>query len=188
VPIADPSSSASGVAWWLQFSFAVPVAATVLGWIVLARQNDLRVRRQEIRELIEELRTRCDRAVDAADIYWNTSAKAAERASAAIKLKAAFPGIIRIITSARAAGLAFEAWDLVVEMRQAATGGNFDEKGRRPRAADRERILDISLAAEEVIAAVDAVYFQQFPTRRTRSWLVFLPAIAALGLSRDTRS
>ena len=180
------ASQSTGVAWWLQFSFLLPVAATVLGWIVVSRQNDVRVRRQEIRDFIDELRERCDNAVQAADTYWNTKADAAERASAAIKLKAAFPGMTRILKSAAAAGLQFEDWALVVEIRQAATGGTFDQKGRRPRAMDRERILDTALAVEDLIAAVDDAYFRQFPTASRGPWWRFVPLIGAFALNKDT--
>lgn len=173
-------------ATWLQFSFLIPVAATVIGWLVVSRQNDIRTRRQEIRAIIDELRSRCERAVEAADAYWNTHATAAGRASAAIKLKAAFPGMTRILRSAIAAGLDFHEWDLLVNLRQAATGGDFDKKGRRARAADRERILDTSLAAEDLIEAVDAAYFEQFPVLRKRRWIAFVPGFLALSASKDT--
>lgn len=180
-----PSSGAES-ATWLQLSFLVPVAATVIGWIVVARQADVRARRQEIRDIIDELRERCDRAVDAADIYWSRGKDAGERTSAAIRLKASFPGISRILNSAVAAGLEFEKWSLLVEMRQAATGGDFDRKAGRPRASDRDKILDTSLAAEDLIEAVDGAYFAQFPIKRKRSWMSLFPTMLVFSATRDT--
>lgn len=164
----------------------MPVVATVAGWLVVSRQHDLRARRQEIRSLIDELRERCDRAVEAADVYWNTSTTAAERKSAAVKLKAGFPAVTRILNSISAAGLAFEGWEFVVQMRQAATGEEFERKGRRPRSADQEKVLDMSLAAEDLMGAVDQAYFGQFPIRNQRRWFPFLAPFATLSLTHDS--
>ena len=178
------AAGAASALSFLQFAFLIPVIFTVIGWIVVSNQNDRRVRRQEIRDQVKELRERCDSAVEAAGIYW-CSGVGVERGAAAIKLKAAFPALTRILRTMNAAGLPFDRWDLLADFRQAATGADFEVKGRRRRPSDQEKVLDAARAADDLVETVDDAYFTKFPTRGQRRWLPSMALVSVFGLSGD---
>lgn len=175
----------AGAADYLQFSFLVPVGATIAGWFVVARQTDRREFRKEVREQIKELRASTDEVRDRATEYW-LRADPKSASVAAVSLKAELKRMARLAQAIASAGLDFQVADRVADVRRLATGGDFETKNRKRNAADdADRITDIVGALEDLLTAVDAAFYTIFKAPRSSKLWRWLPLGGALLLTRD---
>ncbi len=173
-------ASSSG---YLQYSFVLPAALTVLGWFIVARQADRRDYRKEVREHIGDLHEVAGVVRVGATEYWlNSTPKTA--AGAAVSLKAEVKRLSRQVTALTAAGLHFEGATLMGEVRKAATGGDFEKAGRKHSPDDVERVTDLIGALEDLLLAVDAAFYAKFkPMTRLRLWR-YVPLLGTFALTR----
>lgn len=81
-------------------------------------------------------------------------------------------------------GLEIETDSLLVAIRQSATGGPFEQKGRKRTAADKARMTDLIGDVDALIAHAEAAFYQQFSLRQ-RHWTRFLPAALFLAVTKD---
>ena len=166
----------------VQFSFVFTAIITVLGWFIVAGQTDRREFRKEVRELVRELRDRLERINQHAAAYWLGTGSTA--ATAAVSLKAGFLSLSRQIRTLENVGFKLDP-GLLAAVRTTATGGDFEKKGRRRVAADKERLVDVASAIEELLLVVDQSFYDMFPPIRSNRIWRFLPLAAALGIGSD---
>lgn len=169
---------------YLQYSFLVPAAITVAGWIVVARQTDRREYRKEVRDQLKDLRTSIDEVRSKVTGYW-LEPDVKKAAAAAIALKSELKRLSRLTRTLASAGLDYDHATLVAEVRSLATGGEFESKKRSKTADDAGRIEDVAGALEELLTAVDVAFYAEFkPARASGLWRWF-PLLGALLLTKD---
>lgn len=148
----------------------------------MARQADRREFRKEVREQIKDLRSTSDQVREKAAEYWLRSNKNTAPA-AAVSLKAELQRLARFANALATAGLAFEGARLLRDVRELATGGDFETKNRvRQMAADSERVSDITGAIEDLLASVDEAFYREFGMVKSRKWWRWVPLVGALSL------
>lgn len=169
----------------LQLAFLIPVVITIVGWFVVARQADRREFRKEVREQIKDLRAACDSVREKAAEYWLKSTKTTA-AAAAVALKAELKRLARFSAALAAAGLQFESARLLADVRELATGGDFEARDRkRDSDADSERVSDLTGVIEDLLTAVDTAFYEEFGQVKSRRWARWVPIGAPLFLSSD---
>lgn len=170
---------------WLQYAFVVPAALTVAGWFVVAGQADRREQRKDIREILDDLRSRGGELIDHATGYWLCPDSEDDR-RLATELKADLQAIARLIREAERAGLKFEQTSLMGDLRRAATAGNFEVKNRARTDADVDRPTETIAAYETLDEALRSSFYDQFrQASRWRILRVLLFPFVLFGLHDD---
>ncbi|HEX8412339.1 MAG TPA: hypothetical protein VF637_00430, partial [Sphingomicrobium sp.] len=118
-----------------------------------------------------------------ATAYWLASnLKAA--APDAVALKAEVKRLGRHVRTLVSAGLKFDGAERMADIRQFATGGDFESANRRKSAADSDRLSDLAGVLEDLLSDVDTAFYAEFHPQRSRGWTRWLPLSAFL-LVRD---
>ncbi len=141
----------------------IPFGLTIVGWVLLSRQADRRERRKDIRDLINDVRDRLFQIEQRTAEYAHTKQSDTKVTVLAAQIKADIQAIPQLINGVIKAGLPFKRWDLLGELRQAATGGDFDTKDRK--VGDSNRMTLVGIAATNLSVALDDVYFDAFPIK-----------------------
>lgn len=102
---------------------------------------------------VEAIREKVWELADAAETYWCLEGKAEARTQLATKIKQSGVRVAAELSEANAEFTMFQftKWRSVTQLRQAATDGRFEGKGREP---EPERGKRIRLAAEALVAEV----------------------------------
>lgn len=168
-----------------QFSFIFTALVSVIGWFVVGYLADRRELRKEARENINELKSRAQAVRDASKKYWIDSS-GTEAAPAACILKADVTSLSRQVLVLDRIGLQVDDM-LMVAVRQSATGGDFEQKGRRRKKADIDRLSDTYGAVEDLLSAIDISFHARFSrAKRSNIWRK-IPVISVLLLAADSR-
>lgn len=186
---AGSANEVTGVGFYLQFTFLLPLFLTIVGWIVVAYQGDLRERRRDIREHIGDARAQCSKIAESAAVYWITFSDRTNRAVAAIELKAEIESLGRTLRVLVEAGLDFDRWDYLSDLRQAATGADFEVKGRKRRDADREKLPEIRAISDDLLAELQQSFYRQNPIHnplRMLRWVAI--GVVVLGIIADSHA
>ncbi len=182
------AETVTGMASVAQYAFLISAFLTIIGWFVVANQNDKRERRRDIKEHISELRQRCINIRLHSTEYW-LGATGTSRKLSAENLKAEINSLSRLSNTVATAGLKFESGELVANVRSIATGGKFEVKGRRRSIEDEIRVSDVGIAIEDFLGAIEESYYAQFPIQKPKKWLaVFLPIGAIFTFSSDSQT
>jgi hypothetical protein len=115
--------------------------------------------------------------------YWILGEPPDSQATA-IALRSDVQHLARVAQSLRTAGLEFDQPALVSDVRKAATGGDFDKKGRQRSDADTDRVADLIGGLEELTLAIDIAFYEKFRPPRAVDWLkvLFLIVVILLAL------
>lgn len=149
-----------------QFSFIITSLVTVVGWFFVASMADRREFRKEVREHIKDLRSKCDSVRELTAKYWVESDGKSAAANAAA-LKAAINSLFRQVRILAEVGLSVDD-SLLVAIRQSATGGDFEKKGRRKTGADSLRLLDAGQSLDDLAEAIDKAFYNRFKPVKPR--------------------
>ena len=166
----------------LQYSFVLTAAVTVVGWFIVAGQADRRERRKEVRENLIELRRRVEAVKDSAFSYWLGEGQAATIAS--ITLKSDVLGLSHQAISITKLGIPLDV-NLLIDIRKAATGGDFDKRGRRKTKADQLRLQELVGALEGLLIAANESFYRSFHKKIRMPW-IFIPLLSFFGTAKDT--
>jgi hypothetical protein len=172
-----------GLQTFAQFSFLFTALVTVFGWYYVAKQADRREFRKETREHVKALQERGQKVLQSATDYW-LSSKVTIAGPAAVALKADVLSLARQVRTINAVGFEIDS-SLTAAIRTAATGGDFEKKGRRTSAKDSDRLVDVANAIEDLMLAVDEAFYARFPPMQERRGLKWLPFIGVGLLSSD---
>lgn len=177
-----PASSPTATSL-IQFSFVFTSLVTVIGWFVVGYLADRRDIRKEVRENITELKSRAQSVRDWSKKYWvETAGK--EAAAAACTLKAEIDSLSRQLRVLQRFDFQIDEM-LIVYVRQSATGGDFERKGRRRSERDIGTLTDVHGAIEDLLSAIDLTFHEKFRRKRSRGWTK-LPFISILFLASDS--
>jgi len=172
-----------GATTLVQFSFIFTATVTVVGWFVVAAMTDRREFRKEVREYVKDAKASCEAVRIAAHDYWLISDKKSSAASAVV-LKAEVGNLARQIQIIGTLGLQISP-ACVANVRQCATGGDFEKADRKRTGADQERMADVAGSLQDLITDIDVAFYSKFRPRSDRSWLRFVPLIGLLATAKD---
>ncbi|MGE4431880.1 MAG: hypothetical protein AB7E05_14185 [Sphingobium sp.] len=164
-------------------AFLIPTIVTVLGWFVVSGMTGRREFRKEVREHIKDMRARCDTVRASAKEYW-LEASAQTSAAAATSLKSDLARLSRQLQVLQFVGLEIDG-RLMAEIRMSATGDDFEKKGRRRKASDYDRLLDINGAIDDLQSSVDELFYQRFRPSKANRLIYFLPLGLSTALDSD---
>lgn len=168
----------------LQYTFVVPATATVVGWFVVARQTDRREFRKEVRDHLKELKESIEQVRQRSAAYW-LEGDLQKASIAAIGLKSEEQRLGRITRTLVACGLDFDDAARRSEIRQFATGGDFESKSRVRSEADEDRLKDIAGCLEDLLSEVEVSFYRKFKHPRPARWIKWVPFVALLFLTDD---
>ncbi|MCW2361638.1 MULTISPECIES: hypothetical protein [Sphingobium] len=176
----------SGVVDLPALGFVVTSIVTVVGWFTVAKMTDARDFRKEVRELVSDCRGNILDVIQSARDYWLGNV-ADDRASHAVSLKANLLALSRQLELLEHVGLAVDT-GLLVAVRQAATSGDFEKKGRRKSAADTVRIGELAYCAQDLMSAINlAFYYKYPPPSKSSRWLRWIPFGGIFLMPSDSR-
>ena len=129
--------------------YAASVACAIGGFLAATWQE----RGKRLDGKVEAIREKVWELADAAETYWCLEGKAEARTQLATKIKQSGVRVAAELSEANAEFTMFQftKWRSVTQLRQAATDGRFEGKGREP---EPERGKRIRLAAEALVAEV----------------------------------
>ena len=167
----------------IQFSFVFTSLVTVIGWFVVGYLADRRDLRKEVRENIAELKLRAQSVRDWSNKYWvETTGK--DAAAAACTLKAEIDSLSRQLRVLQRFDFQIDEM-LIVYVRQSATGGDFERKGRRRSERDIGTLTDVHGAIEDLLSEIDIAFHDKFRRKRASIWAK-LPVIGIFFLASDS--
>lgn len=156
---------------------------TIAGWFVVAWMTDRREFRKEVREYVKDAKTTSEAVRKAAHDYWLISDKRTEGASA-VTLKAEVGNLARHMQILATLGLSVPSGTMA-EVRQAATGGEFEKKGRKRTPEDQQRMADVAGNLQDLVSAIDMAFYQRFQPNVRYRWLRYIPLLGLLVIAHD---
>jgi hypothetical protein len=167
------------------YSFIITALVTVVGWFIVAKMADARDFRKEVREMVNETKGRAQEVLHAGRRYWlGTEPKS--RGTFAVALKSDIMGLATQIRMLEKFGLFIDP-NLVADVRRSATGGDFEQKSRRRKAADEVRMIELAGAIQDLSFAIDHAFYESFRPVKHRGWRPWFAILGLVGLSRDTQ-
>lgn len=169
------------------YSLIIPAAITVAGWFYVGRAADEREFRKELRERLQAVRECVEDVQKSACDYWIDGALA-DAPACAIRLKSNIKRLSMQVSILNIAGLDYDGSDTVGLIRQAATGGSFEQKGRRKNAKiDAERVAEAVSLLEELLQNIELAFYRRFPpVIRKRDFRKLASGFGFLALSSDS--
>lgn len=167
----------------LKFSFVVTAIVTIVGWFVVASMTDRREFRKEVREYVKDAKATCEAVQASAHDYWLICDKKSAGASAVV-LKAEVGNLARHLQILATLGVATPS-EMMADVRRAATGGEFEKKGRVRTPVDQDRMAELAGSIQDLISSIDMAFYQRFKPRTQRQWSRFIPIVGLLFISRD---
>jgi hypothetical protein len=143
----------------------LPLALTMVGWIIVSRQHDRRERRKEIRDLIKLIELRVDEVLKNATEYYTLDGDDPKCQAIASKIRYGINGIDPLQKRLRVAGLDAKISDELVVFRQAVTGGSFDSSARKKNDSYGSIMAEAAAAGFQLVGKLEEKYFAAFPTK-----------------------
>lgn len=133
----------------------------MIGWKVVSTQTDRRERRKDIRDQITTLNECLGRVSTHLEQYVGTKPRDPGTTALEARIVSEIQLLDMLVGVLVRAGLPFRDYELIVKLRQAATGGDFGTKSRK--VGDAERLLGTAAAAADLIDRIETIYFDTFP-------------------------
>lgn len=149
----------------------LPLALTMIGWVIVSRQHDRRERRKEIRDLIKLIEVRIDDVLKSATEYYALDGKDSKCQAIAFKIRYGINGLDPLQKRLKAAGLAVKISPEIIAFRQAVTGGSFESSVRKKSDANGSIVAEAAAAGFELVAKLEETYFAAFPAKMRSFWL-----------------
>lgn len=149
----------------------LPLALTMIGWIIVSRQHDRRERRKEIRDLIKLIETWVDDVLKSATEYYALDGDDPKCQGIAFKMRYGINGIDPLQKRLRSAGLDIKISDELMTFRQAVTGGSFESSVRKKNDANGSIIAEAAASGFELVGKLEETYFAAFPAKMRSFWL-----------------
>lgn len=148
----------------------VTLTWAVIGWLIIERFARRRERRQEIRDLIKQVRETVDDILEDSIEFFSLDGgdPQAQRLSVSIKAKLAL--IAKLISVIAQAGLNVKASPNIIRFRRAVTAEPFDSAARLASEANAHRLALIAAEGHDLVATIEARFFEAFHVKmRSRS-------------------
>jgi hypothetical protein len=143
----------------------LPLALTIVGWLVVSRQHDKRERRKELRELIKQIELRVDDALSLTTEYYAIDGKDARCDELGAKIRYKLNALGPLQTRVRTGGLDVKATDEIVEFKQSIMGGSFESKSRTKMVSGGAVIAEAAVAGFALVDKFEKAYFDTFKLR-----------------------
>jgi hypothetical protein len=140
----------------------LPLALTIVGWVVLSGQQDKRERRKEIRELVRMIESRVDSILELTTEYYGLPGDDPKCASFEQRIFQNFNAIRSIRGRMTSAGFRCNVDAEYVKFHQAATGGSFQSRSRKPDGENVEVIGLVAACGFKLVGKIDRAYFDKF--------------------------
>ena len=140
----------------------LPLALTIVGWVVLSGQQDKRERRKEIRELVRMIESRVDKILELTTEYYGLAGSDPKCASLEQIIFQSFNAIRTIRGRLVSAGFRCNVDSEYLKFHQAATGGDFQSRSRLPNTENIEVIGPIAACGFTLVGKIDRAYFEKF--------------------------
>ncbi|WP_449471976.1 hypothetical protein [Sphingobium chungangianum] len=145
--------------------------------------TDRREFRKEVREYVKDAKSTCEAVRKAAHEYWLLCNQRAAGA-AAVTLKAEVGNLARHIQILTTLGLDIPS-DVMADVRQAATGGDFEKKARKRTPDDQGRMADVAGSLQDLVSAIDNAFYRHFQPNRRHQWMRYIPLLSVLFVAKD---
>jgi hypothetical protein len=145
----------------------LPLVLTIVGWLVLSRQQDKRERRKEIRELIRMIENRVDSILELTTDYYGLPGDDPKCRSLELKIKQSFNGVRSLHKRLNSAGFRCDVRPEFVHFRQSVMLGEFESLARKPDTANGEALSVVASAGFELVSKIDRAYFETFAVSLT---------------------
>jgi len=135
----------------------LPPIFTLLGWIIVNRQNNQRESRKEARSAADRCKVLAREVSQYGIEYWSGTAEVKPW-----KIGAAFEELEVEIGRFQNEGMRDRLLNLQVELVEAVMGHNFDTAGFKPVAEDHPVFKEIPIARQRLLSAIERELTLQF--------------------------
>jgi hypothetical protein len=149
---------------WVEYSTPyLPLVLTIIGWLVVSRQNDKRERRKEIRELIKQIEQRVDTIIGATTQYYSLHGKDSKCAELSTKIRHNISALDPLRKRIELAGLRCKIVTEILAFKQKVTGGQFESVDRKKLPVNDPYLSEVATAGFELVDKFEKSYFSTFP-------------------------
>lgn len=143
----------------------VPWIVAIVGWYVVARQNELRERRKDIRELLNAVEQRVGGVCSDWLEFSGTEVNSREALELEAKIRFGVNSIQPLVLLINDAGLECNVTGNIVLFRQEVTGVDFESVTRKVSDFDPARFGMISLIGMDLVRSLELTYFATYPMK-----------------------
>ncbi len=136
----------------------VPWLLVIAGWFFVARDNNKRERRKELRAALSQLTEKIRRCEQDAHEYWMSSAGSERAIALGIGLKRLLQSIAAERSRLQQECKMGDSTDELIAYRRAVTGGDFEQQSRQPSSSASERLQEISESAVDLVEKLEAEF------------------------------